>query len=59
MDKPSCDLYLTRFHGSHGTMGKEYNKNRHKILNEFDFHSDRTICFGVTHPSASKMLPID
>ena len=24
MDKPSHDLYLSRYHGSHGTMGKEY-----------------------------------
>ena len=24
MDKLSCDLYLPRYHGSHGTMGNEY-----------------------------------
>ena len=27
----------------------ECNENRHKILDEFDFQSDRTICVGVTH----------
>ena len=35
------------------------NKNMHKVLDEFDFQSDRTIFFGVTHTWASKIFPID